>query len=72
MNITNKSPKLDRTAFRMGKHEELSNDFKYWQSKSLAERLRAAHYLNSVAFQFDIENPPRLERTIFSMRKHRL
>lgn len=27
---------------------------------------------NSVAFQFDIENPPRLERTIFSMRKHRL
>ncbi|GAA4042922.1 hypothetical protein GCM10022409_31080 [Hymenobacter glaciei] len=36
----------------------------------MVERLRAAQYLNSVAFNFDLDNPPRLDRTAFSCRAH--
>ena len=40
------------------------------QPETLAERLRVAMYLNSVAFNFDINNPPRMDRTVFSCRAH--
>jgi hypothetical protein len=62
--------KLDRTAFRATNHENKGNDFSYWKSKTDAERLAAAFYLNSVAYNFDINNPPRMDKTVFSMRKH--
>ncbi|MDQ3108794.1 MAG: hypothetical protein M3R17_02775 [Bacteroidota bacterium] len=64
--------KLDRTAFRATNHKEKGNDLSYWKSKTNEERLAAAFYLNSVAYNFDINNPPRMDRTVFSMRKHRL
>lgn len=40
------------------------------QSTSYAERLRVAAYLNSVAYRFDPNKPPRLDRTAFAARKH--
>ncbi|MBO0939816.1 hypothetical protein J2I47_24945 [Fibrella sp. HMF5335] len=61
--------KLDRTAFKAGNHQQNGNQFLYWQSKSMTERLQAAAYLNSVAYNYDLLNPPRLDRTAFSMRK---
>lgn len=64
--------KLDRTAFHAGSHKETENYYAKSQPKTSKERLQAANYLNSVAFQFDINNPPRLDRTAFSMRKHTL
>jgi hypothetical protein len=62
--------KLDRTAFSMHSHEVREPAAEYWKTKNLTERLSAAFYLNSVAFNFDISNPPRLDRTLFSMRKN--
>lgn len=63
--------RLDQTAFRAGTHEQLAQaERQHRLSLSLAERLRAAAYLNSVAYGYDPENPPRLHRTQFSMRKH--
>jgi hypothetical protein len=62
--------KLDRTAFRAGTYQELDHNYDFWSQKSMAERLIAANYLNSVAFNFDIDNPPRMDKTVFSMRKH--
>jgi hypothetical protein len=64
--------KLDRTAFHAGSHQETEKYYAKNQPKTSKERLQAANYLNSVAFQFDINNPPRLDRTAFSMRKHTL
>ncbi|SKC11103.1 hypothetical protein [Dyadobacter psychrophilus] len=64
--------KLDRTAFHAGSHEETEKYYAKNQPKTSRERLQAANYLNSVAFQFDINNPPRMDRTAFSMRKHTL
>jgi len=61
---------LDRAAFWAGKIEEQGErEANYWQHKTVDERLAAAHYLNSVAFGFDPCNPPRIDRTKFSMRK---
>ena len=64
--------RLDRTKFKMQTFKEADNQYKYWKTKTLEERLAAAHYLNSVAYNFDLNNPPRLDRTIFSMRKHKI
>jgi hypothetical protein len=64
--------KLDRTAFHAGTHSETEQYYSKMQPKTGKERLEAAHYLNSIAFQFDLKNPPKLDRTAFSMRKHTL
>ena len=62
--------RLDCTAFHMGTHAETEVYHRANQPASLADRLRAAMYLNSVAFDFDINNPPRLDRTAFSCRAY--
>lgn len=61
--------KMDKTAFSMYSKAEEPNDFAYWQSKSIVERLKAAAYLNSVAYNYDVNNPPRMDRTVFSIVK---
>lgn len=60
--------RLDRTAFSAQTVEEASNKYGYWKNQSHTERLRASFYLNSVAYNFDIHNPPRLDRTVFKTR----
>ena len=67
----NKHPyRLDRTKFKMQSFSEASHQLEYWKNKSLDERLKAAVYLISVAYGYDFDNPLRLNRTVFSMRKH--
>ncbi len=61
--------KMDKTVFSVYKKEEEPNDFLFWQGKSISERLRAAAYLNSVAYNYDINNPPRMDKTVFSIVK---
>lgn len=61
--------KLDRTAFKMQKAEEKNSTASFWKTKAVEERLRAAMYLNSVAYNFDVNNPPRMDRTAYSQRK---
>ncbi len=62
--------RLDRTKFKMQTFEEASHQLDYWKTKTIEERLMAAYYLISVAYNFDLKKPPRLDRTKFSMRKH--
>ena len=62
--------RLDRTAFHVGTHAEAEAYHRQQQPATMADRLRAAQYLNSVAFNFDLHNPPRLDRTAFSCRAH--
>ncbi|HHH50398.1 MAG TPA: hypothetical protein ENK52_05415 [Saprospiraceae bacterium] len=68
--MSDKNYRLDRTKFKMQKFEEADNQYDYWKSKTVEERLQAAYYLISVAYKFEINNPPRLNRFVFSMRKH--
>jgi hypothetical protein len=62
--------RLDRTAFHAGTHAETEAYHRRQQPAALAERLRVALYLNSVAFNFDPHHPPRLDRRAFSCRAH--
>lgn len=61
--------RLDRTAFHAGTHEQNAQYHAAQQPATPTERLRAAAYLISVAFGYDINNPPRLDRTVFSCRQ---
>ena len=55
-----KPDKLDRTAFKHQTLEEASHNLEYWKKQSYEKRLEAANYLNSVAYNFDVDNPPRV------------
>ena len=62
--------RLDRTAFHAGTHAQAEAYHRQQEPATLVERLRVAMYLNSVAFNFDVNNPPRMDRTVFSCRAH--
>jgi hypothetical protein len=34
--------------------------------------LEAVFYLNSIAYGYDVNNPPKMDRTVFSTRKHKI
>lgn len=59
------SYKLDRTAFRAQTVEEAADHAKYYRNLSWKERLRISAYLNSVAFNYSLDNPPRMDKTKF-------
>lgn len=64
-------PKLDRTAFWAGTHNENEKRTRsFWFRQSIRARLEAAAYLNSVAYNYDINNPTKMDRTYFSKRKN--
>jgi len=63
--------KLDRTAFWSGKvKDQEKRDVLYWKNKSVEERLAAAWYLTCMAYGLDPDNPPRMDKTVFSSRMH--
>jgi len=57
--------KLDRTAFKAQNAQEASDNAAYYKHTNLLERLKIAAYLNSVAFNYPFNNPPKLDRTKF-------
>lgn len=61
---------LDRTAFRAQTVEEASKHQHYYKKLTWQERLSITFYLNSVAFRFDVNNPPRMNKKAFSVRSH--
>ena len=63
--------KMDRGFHWAGKFEDNEERLKeYWSKITIRERLQATFYLNSVAYNFDINNPPRMDRKVFSIRKN--
>ena len=61
---------MDRTVFSAEKMDKQTSDVPYWLSRTVTERFQAAMYLQSVSYKFDLSNPPRLDKTIFSMEKN--
>ena len=62
------SYKLDRNSFKAQTVNEASNHANYYKKLTWQERLKITFYLNSVAFNYDINNPPRMDKTIFKVR----
>ncbi len=62
--------KFDRSYHWAGKFEKNEERIKqYWADATVSERLRAANYLNAIVYGFDPKNPPKMDKTAFSMRK---
>ena len=62
--------RLDKTQFKAQSFEQADDNRAYWLQKDVKERVKAAWYLISCAYGFDLDNPPRLDKTVFSTRKH--
>ena len=60
--------RLDRTAFKAQTAVEAADHKQYYQNLTVKERLRIAHYLNSIAYNFPVEDTPRMDKTKFSVR----
>jgi len=60
--------RLDRKAFKAQTVQEAANHALYYKNKHWTERLAVAAYLNSIAYNYPIDSPPRLNRTKFSVR----
>jgi hypothetical protein len=64
--------RLDRTAFKAQTVEEAtSNQAAYYKTLSWQERLKIANYLNSVAYNYPENEPPRLDKTVFKARSRK-
>lgn len=59
--------KLDRTVFKMYHIKDATNNYRYWKTRSFEERLRAANYLNSVAYDFPLNNPHNLTEPVLKL-----
>ena len=64
-----KPNKFDRTAFKHQTPQEASPNLEYWKNQSYEKRLEGANYLNSVAYDFDVGNPPRLDKPFLKSGK---
>jgi len=60
--------RLDRNAFKAQSLKEAADHVSVYKKMTWQELLKVAAYLNSVAYNYDLNNPPRLDRTKFSAR----
>jgi hypothetical protein len=62
------SYRLDRTAFKAQTATEAADHAAYYRHLTWQERLRIANYLNSIAYNYPENEPPKMDKTVFSMR----
>jgi hypothetical protein len=60
--------RLDKTKFKAQTAEEAADHATYYQSLTWQERLKIANYLNSIAYNYPENNPPKLDKTQFKTR----
>lgn len=60
--------RLDKTAFKAQTANEAADHEQFYRNMSLPERGRLINYLNSIAYNYPENNPPRMDKTAFSMR----
>jgi len=61
--------RLDRSAFKAQTAEEAADHTAYYAKLSWQERLAIASYLNSIAYDYPLHTPPKLDRTKFRAGK---
>lgn len=62
---------LDRNSFKAGKFEDADNHSCYYKKLSAKERFKISIYLNSISYKLVGEVEPKMDKLIFSMRKHK-
>lgn len=62
--------KLDRTAHKAYNFKDQKSEIEKYIGFSLNERIRVFNYLQSVAYNFDLNNHPKMDKSVHSSRKH--
>jgi len=57
--------RLDRSKFKAQSAEKAADHAPYYKSLSWQERLRVVLYLNSIAYNYPENSPPRMDKTKF-------
>lgn len=57
--------RLDKTAFQAMTVQEADDYMRNYKNYSWKERLKISFYLTSLAYSFDINNPPKMDKTFF-------
>jgi hypothetical protein len=60
--------KLDRSAFKASNASEKIKYGEIYKNKSTSELLEIAAYLNSLAYGYSMDNPPKMDKTVFHVR----
>ncbi len=60
--------RLDRTSFRAMTMEEADKAMTDYTDCTWQERFKIANYLNSVAYNYPLNNPPKMDKTICTPR----
>ena len=63
-------PKLDKTYSTSGNLFKQKKEVIHYLGMSKEEIGKVFAYLNSVSFNYTIGNPPKIDKTAFSMRKN--
>ena len=63
-------PKLDRTYSTSGNLFIQKEEVTHYLGMSKEEIAKAFAYLNSVSFNYTLGHPPKMDKSIFSMRKN--
>ncbi|HMR19034.1 MAG TPA: hypothetical protein PKA53_07020 [Sphingobacterium sp.] len=58
-----KTMRLDRKSFKAQTAQEAADYAVYYKELSWKERLKVASYLNSIAYNYPSDNPPRMDKT---------
>jgi hypothetical protein len=66
----NKKYRLDKSAFRAMSVQEADDYMRDYRQYSWKERLKISFYLTSLAYGFDVDNPPKMDKTIFQAVKY--
>jgi hypothetical protein len=61
--------RMDKTAFKMQTFEEADDAMRNYINHSPQERMRIYWYLTSIAYKFDLGSPPRMDKTVFKIKK---
>lgn len=69
MDDSSKKYRLDKTVFQAMTAAESDDYMRNYRKYNWKERLKISFYLTSLAYRFDINNPPRMDKTVFSARK---
>ena len=65
MDEQSKKYRLDKTAFKAMTVQEADNYMRDYKQYNWKERLKISFYLTSLAYRFDVNDPPRMDKTLF-------
>ncbi len=62
--------KIDRTAFATLSFEEADKQMNDTSANTWQERLEIANRLIAIAYNFPLNNPPKMDKTFFEIHQH--